>query len=138
MLDGFPRTLPQARALEEILVAERIKLDAVIDYEVPLGLLSRRLSGRRVCSRCQTTFHVETKPSQLDTICDRCGGALQQRADDRPDAIEVRLARYASATLPLLEYYERAGLLHRIVAEGEPADVLARTLDTLVTCASSG
>jgi adenylate kinase len=133
MLDGFPRTLPQAEALDAVLVAEKIRLDAVVYYDVPQQLLLSRLTGRRTCARCQSVFHIQTRPSRIDGVCDRCGGVLEQRADDRPEAISVRLEAYKKATLPLLAYYRDKGLLLSIRAEGEPADILARTLDELVT-----
>jgi adenylate kinase len=131
MLDGFPRTLPQARALDTVLQEENLPLDAVINYEVPRDVLLGRLSGRRVCPQCKTVFHVVTRKSRIEGRCDRCGGALEQRADDRPEAIAVRLDAYERATLPLLDHYRAQGLLLTINAEGEPADILARTLNAL-------
>lgn len=131
MLDGFPRTLRQARALDRVLETERLALDAVINYDVPRAMLLARLSGRRVCPQCKTVFHIETRRSRIDGRCDRCGGALEQRADDRPEAVAVRLDAYEHATLPLLDYYRNQGLLVTIAADGEPAEILARTLNAL-------
>jgi adenylate kinase len=132
MLDGFPRTLPQARALDTLLAAENLRLDAVIDFEVGRPLLLGRLTGRRVCPRCQAVFHVETKRPRIDGVCDQCDTALVQRPDDRPDAIAVRLDAYERATVPLLDHYRALGVLLTIRAEGEPAEILGRTLDALV------
>ena len=131
MLDGFPRTLPQALALDELLTREQVPLDAVIDYQVPTELLLARLTGRRVCRECKTVFHVETRPSQIEGRCDRCGGTLEQRADDRPEAIAVRLEAYVTATQPLEAHYRAQGLLVPVEAVGSPAEILARTLDAL-------
>lgn len=140
MLDGFPRTLPQARALDALLAAEKLRLDAVIYFDVAPELLLARLTGRRVCARCQAVFHIQNRPSRIDGVCDQCGGALEQRADDQPKAIAVRLDAYRKITMPLLEHYRRQDLLVAIRAEGEPAEILARTLDALVlhTPAASG
>ena len=132
MLDGFPRTLAQARALDGFLATEKLKLDVVVSYEVPEEALVARLSGRRVCPRCKAVFHVEKHPSRISGICDHCGGELIQRADDHVEPIKVRLAAYLAETKPLADYYRRQGLLVAVSADGEPGEVLARTLDALV------
>lgn len=132
MLDGFPRTLPQARALDELLRKEEIRLDAVINYELPNEQLASRLSGRRVCPRCKAVFHVETRRPRVESVCDHCGSTLIQRTDDRPEAVWVRLETYAKATMPLIDYYRAQGLLVSVAATGTPADILAHTLDSLV------
>jgi adenylate kinase len=137
MLDGFPRTLPQAQALDALLGAEDLSLDAVVDFEVGRDLLLRRLTGRRVCPRCQAVFHVETKRPRIEGVCDQCDTALVQRSDDRADAIAVRLDAYDRATVPLLDHYRALGLLVTIRADGEPAGILARTLDALVERAAA-
>ena len=131
MLDGFPRTLAQAEAIDALLAAENIALDAVISYELPDPEIVARLSGRRTCPGCQAVFLVDSRPPKREGVCDRCGGALVQRGDDRPEAIRVRLEAYRTATLPLAAHYEKKGLLFPISAAGQPVDILARTLDAL-------
>jgi len=131
MLDGFPRTLAQAQALDRVLSAESLQLDAVISYELPNDQLIARLSGRRVCPQCKAVFHTVNRPPRVAGVCDQCGGALVQRPDDQPEAIAVRLATYAEATAPLVNYYREHGLLVSVVADGEPLDIVARTLDAL-------
>lgn len=131
MLDGFPRTLPQAVSLDRLLSIEGIALDGVISYELPTEQVIARLSGRRVCPQCKSVFHVATKPPRHEGVCDKCGSALEQRADDRPEAIAVRLKAYTDATEPLIDYYRAKGLLVAIPADGEPMEIVARTLDAL-------
>lgn len=136
MLDGFPRTLAQARSLDALLRAEDLRLDAVINYDLPLEQLADRLSGRRVCTRCKAVFHVETRRPRIPDVCDHCGSALTQRADDRPEAAAVRLEIYARATRPLIEHYRAQGVLIAVTASGSPATILAETLDALVALVS--
>lgn len=131
MLDGFPRTLAQATAIDDLLASEQVALDAVVSYELPEAEIVTRLSGRRVCPSCKTLFHVATHPPQTASVCDQCGGSLVQREDDRPEAIRIRLQAYHAATEPLAEYYRKMGVLISISAAGEPTDILARTLDAL-------
>lgn len=131
LLDGFPRTLAQADALGALLVHERVGLDAVVSYELPIPAIVARLGGRRVCPACKAVFHLETQPPRAAGRCDHCGTALVQRDDDRPDAVRVRMETYAEATAPLIDYYASRGLLVRVTAHGTPDDVLRRTLDAL-------
>ncbi len=109
ILDGFPRTLAQAQALEEMVQG----VDAVVDLEVPEAELVRRLSGRRVCPECEAIYHLDSKQHrpQVAGICDHCGAALVQRADDTPEAVPNRLAVYHRQTAPVLAYYRERGLL---------------------------
>ncbi|HWA24256.1 MAG TPA: nucleoside monophosphate kinase [Lacunisphaera sp.] len=131
MLDGFPRTLAQAEALDALLAIEKIPLDAVVSYELPFPEIVARLSGRRTCPACKAVFHVDSNRPKQDGICDKCGGGLVQRSDDRPEAIEVRLKAYQAATVPLADHYKRQGLLLPISAAGRPFEIQARTLDAL-------
>jgi adenylate kinase len=131
LLDGFPRTVPQAEALEEILSAERLALDAVISYELPIERIVTRLSGRRVCAQCQAVLHIATLPPRAPGICDRCGGTLYQREDDRPESIRVRMQTYERLTTPLVNFYRGRGLLVAIPAEGTPEEICERTLEAL-------
>jgi len=131
LLDGFPRTLPQARALTQYLGEQQLPLDAVLFYDVDAEVLITRLAGRRVCTRCRGVFHRVMRPPRIDGVCDFCEGTLEQRGDDRPEAVRVRLQAYAETTLPLLTYYRDRKLLIAIPAADEPANVLSRTLDAL-------
>ena len=127
LLDGFPRTVAQARALDEILAQEKIQLDAVIDYEMPLEIIMARLGGRRTCAQCKAVFHVATHPPKVAGICDHCGGPLRQREDDQPDAVRVRMEIYHRSTEPLIDYYRAEELLVSVSAEGTPEEVFQRT-----------
>jgi adenylate kinase len=135
LLDGFPRTVRQAEALDEILRYEKLALDGVLSYEMPIERVVARLSGRRTCGSCKAVYHVEARRPAKEGVCDHCGGALFQREDDRPEAVRVRMATYEKSTAPLIRYYAERGLLRPVPAEGVPEEVHARTLDALqVTC----
>jgi adenylate kinase len=131
LLDGFPRTVPQAEALDALLTSERIPLDGVVAFELPLAQLVARISGRRTCISCRAIYHVEARPPQTEGTCDRCGDALMQRDDDRADAVAVRLQAYTASTAPVLAYYRGKGLLVEVSADGAPADVHDRTTAAL-------
>ena len=130
LLDGFPRTLAQAEALEKLLAGEKISLTAVIDYELPLDTIVERLAGRRVCAGCKAISHVSEKLA-APGVCPRCGGKLYQRDDDRPEAIRVRMEAYQRSTKPLTDFYGKRGLLMTISAEGTPEQILKRTVEAL-------
>lgn len=116
VLDGFPRTVAQAEALDARLAELGQELDAVISLEVPEKEIQRRLSGRLTCSNpnCNAIYQAETMPPKQAGVCDRCGSALIQRADEEPAVIQKRLAVYEAQTAPLLEYYQGTGRLHRV------------------------
>ena len=133
LLDGFPRTLAQARALEKFLQREGLELDAVVNFELPLNQLISRLSGRRTCPNCHAVFHLRTRPPRHDEICDACGAKLQQRKDDRPESVRARMAAYQRQTKPLAGYYARRNLLVSTSARGSPEAVFERTLNALKT-----
>lgn len=118
VLDGFPRTVPQAEALGAVLNSKGIALDLVVNFQVPREDVVKRLSGRRSCPKCQATFHVDFAPPKADGICDRCGETLVQRSDDRRDAIEMRLKVYDEQTAPLVRYYHARRLLFPMDASG--------------------
>jgi adenylate kinase len=130
-LDGFPRTMRQALALDGLLELHRLRLDAVINYELPERELMARLAGRRICRNCQAVYHLRNHPPMQAGLCDRCGGPLEQPCDDLPDAIQARMNAYTEATTAVAEHYRKPGLLISVSAEGEPADILAHTLDAL-------
>jgi adenylate kinase len=131
LLDGFPRTVAQAEALEKILAEEQLQLDAVLSYDLPLERIVARLSGRRTCAACKAVYHTETRPPKMAGKCDQCGGALLQREDDRPEAVRVRMEAYEKSTAPLADFYRRRNLLVSISAEGSPEEILNRTVQSL-------
>lgn len=114
LLDGFPRTIAQAEALEKFLKANGIALDAVLDVNVPAEILIRRMVGRRVCKGCGSTYHVEFNAPKQEGICDSCGTPLIQRADDTEATAKNRLEVYDNQTAPLLEFYEKQGILKTV------------------------
>ena len=118
VLDGFPRTVPQAEELEQVLRATQRPLNRVVTFKVPREVVIKRLSGRRSCPKCQATFHVEFAPSQKGALCDRCGEMLVQRSDAKPEAIETRLKVYEEQTAPLIQYYANKRLLSELDASG--------------------
>jgi len=119
ILDGFPRTIPQAEALDSFQ-----SIDAVINFLVGDDVVVRRLSGRRVCRNCGAIYHVENMPPRKEGVCDRCGGELYIRDDDRIDSIRNRLRVYREQTAPLVDYYRRRGLLHDIDSAKSVEDTL--------------
>jgi adenylate kinase len=131
VLDGFPRTLAQAESLKQLMEDEKLPLTAVVNYELPLNEIVERLSGRRTCEKCKAVFHVTRQPSKAGGLCDRCGGRLFQREDDRPESITVRMEAYEKSTAPLIQFYQRLNLLLPVVAEGSPEEIYARTLTAL-------
>lgn len=114
ILDGFPRTLAQAEGLAEVLQLAGAPLDAVVLFTAPRAVLEPRLTGRRTCGDCGAVYHVVSRPSLKDGVCDRCGGALRQRADDTPEAIGRRLDLYERETAPLATYFRDLGLLREV------------------------
>lgn len=114
LFDGFPRTPGQAESLNDLVARRGEAISAVIEIAVPLETLVTRLAGRRVCTTCGRTYHVEFDPPTVAGVCDRCGGEVIQREDDRPDAIARRLDLFFAQTEPLLAYYRGLGLLERV------------------------
>ena len=129
ILDGFPRTIPQAEALQKILDELGRNIDHVISIEVDDEELVTRLTGRRMCKGCGESFHVVFNPSAKEGICDRCGGELYQRDDDTEETIRQRLAVYSEQTQPLIAYYEKQGKLRRIEGTGSIEEIFSRVLD---------
>jgi adenylate kinase len=131
LLDGFPRTVAQAEALDQVFQKEGIRLDAVVSYDLPIEKIVSRISGRRTCANCKAVYHVEARPSRRSGTCDHCAGELLQREDDRPEAVRVRMEAYEKSTAPLADYYRRQALLLSISAEGTPEVVFERTMTAL-------
>lgn len=114
VLDGFPRTVPQADALDAGLAHRKLKIDAVVDFKLDDEEIIRRIVGRRVCNGCAATYNVSFLPPKVDGKCDKCGGELIQRKDDRREVIVTRLETYRAQTAPLIEYYSRRGQFHTV------------------------
>jgi adenylate kinase len=131
LLDGFPRTTPQAVALDKLLADLGDGLDLVLELVVDDDEVIRRLSGRRTCHGCGKIWHVEFDPPSRDGQCDRCGSQLFQRDDDKPETIAERLRVYARDTAPLVDYYGAQGKLVGIDATGPVEDVTVRAIDAL-------
>ena len=124
ILDGFPRTIPQAEALDRM----GIIIDRVIDIEVADEVIAKRVSGRRVCPACGASYHVDYKKPAVDGVCDKCGDTLVQRKDDHPDTVKERLQVYHDQTEPLKDYYAAAGKLVIVEGQEEVADTTKLTL----------
>jgi adenylate kinase len=131
LLDGFPRTVPQAIALDKMLIDLSAGIDIVLELVVEDEEVVRRLSGRRTCRGCGKIWHVEFDAPQREGVCDRCGGDLFQRDDDRPETIAERLRVYASDTARLVDYYGARGVLVGIDATGTVEDITVRAIDAL-------
>jgi adenylate kinase len=131
ILDGFPRTIPQAEKLEEGLKNHGKALDAVISLEVPIETLVERISGRRSCPRDGSVYHVVQNPPRREGICDLCGAALVQREDDKAESVRTRMQAYAAQTAPLKDFYARRGLLHPVDGVGAPEAIEAAVVQAL-------
>lgn len=127
ILDGFPRTIPQAQALEDA----GIEIDKVVDIEVPDEKITKRMSGRRVCAKCANSYHLEYKKPQVDGVCDACGGELIQRKDDAPETVQARLVEYHQMTEPLKDFYQNLGKLVIVEGQEEVADTTALVFKAL-------
>lgn len=119
MLDGFPRTIAQAEALENIVDNIDCALDISVDYDA----LTERIAGRRMCKSCGASYNITFMPPQKDGVCDRCGGELYQRDDDKAETVKARLKEYDEKTLPLTEYYSKKGILKQVDGNKEMQDV---------------
>lgn len=131
ILDGFPRTVAQAEALEKTLLDLRLSLDHVLCLEVPVDDLVVRIAGRRTCRGCGAMFHVRFSPAKRDGTCDACGGETYQRDDDREETVRRRLEVYAQQTEPLVRFFDGRGLLRRIAGTGEISEIFARMVGSL-------
>jgi adenylate kinase len=131
LLDGFPRTVAQAEALDALLAEVGVTLGAAVMFELPFEEVVARLAGRSTCPDCKAVYHAATRPPSTAGVCDRCGGRLTRREDDRPEAIRVRMHAYEEGARPLADYYRKAGKLVSVPAWGSPEDVLVRALRAL-------
>lgn len=133
ILDGFPRTLAQAVALESELSSLGRKIDFVVNIEVSDEEVVRRISGRRICRSCGKPYHVEFNPPKVEGVCDACGGQLYRRADDEPAAVRKRLEVYHEQTAPLESFYEQRGLLVSVDG-GKSVEEVSKDIESLLSC----
>jgi len=131
MLDGFPRTIPQAEALDAALTEQGSQIDAVLYIQVPESDLMARLTGRWSCPQCGAIYHNQSKPPKQAGVCDECGANLTQRADDQPETVEARLATNRAWTEQLAEFYGAQGKLHEIDGTGDPQEITRRLLTAI-------
>lgn len=131
VLDGFPRTIPQAESLKNALSARGEKIDFAVDIEVPDENIMNRMTGRRSCPKCGATYHVAFNPPKKENVCDECGSELVQRADDKPETVSSRLKVYHEQTQPLIEFYTKEGVLQRIDGTKSPKEVFAAITEVL-------
>jgi adenylate kinase len=131
ILDGFPRTVPQAKALDELTARLDMAPDAVIDITASTEMVVRRLSGRRTCRDCQAVYHVTNIPPKKAGVCDRCGGELYQRDDDKEETIRKRIQVYLEQTAPLLDYYKKSGKLTEVSGDLDIDVVFAAICDAI-------
>ena len=131
LLDGFPRTMEQARALDAMLAELGKKLDAVLSYDLDDEVLVKRMKGRRYCPKCSRTYHMRYNRPRVGEVCDACGTMLVQREDDRPDSMMRRIKNFHKNTWPVLDHYDAKGKLIKIDAMGTPAQVAERTMHAL-------
>ncbi|MBN1115274.1 MAG: adenylate kinase [Oligoflexia bacterium] len=131
ILDGFPRTIKQAEALNNILAEQSLELDGVVLLNVPSSLIVDRITGRRSCTKCGTIYHLKNMPPKQDGICDKCGSGLMHRKDDTEEVVKDRLSAYNDLTAPLIEFYRNMDLLLEIDASTNPDDMIrqVRELD---------
>lgn len=134
LLDGFPRTIAQAQALDEILKELNIKLDAVINIDVDFNVLVDRIIGRRVCPKCGASFHIKNQPPKKDGICDECGATLVQRKDDTKETVVTRLDVYTNQTKPLLDYYNKQGIVKNVCGLGDIDVIFSNIKKSLGGC----
>jgi adenylate kinase len=132
MLDGFPRTIAQAQALDGILGAKGEKLDCALVITADYSALTERIVGRRICKNCGATYHVKFNPPKEDNVCGKCGGALYQRNDDKEETVVKRLEEYDEKTSPLIEYYEKKGIAKKVDGR-KPIDQVAKDIAAVLS-----
>ena len=131
LLDGFPRNTNQAEVLDVILKDKKMPLDAALELSIDNSEIIRRLSGRRTCRNCSATFHKDFEKPKVDGICDKCNGELYQREDDKEEVITRRLEIYAQQTEPIISYYKKAGILKKMSAVGDVAEITQKVIALL-------
>lgn len=133
LLDGFPRTIAQAEALEKLLAEHGESLDIALNVYVPYGIIKKRISGRVNCPKCGASYNIYSNPPEKEGVCDVCGTELVQREDDKPETVENRLKTYEENTKPLIDYYEDKGILKTVDNSGDLSDTLEQVQEVLKT-----
>ncbi|MGN1344530.1 MAG: adenylate kinase [Traorella sp.] len=123
LLDGYPRTIDQAKAFNALVCRTDLEIDRVLYLQIPFDVLAERVTGRRICSNCKSIFHIKNKPPKVEGVCDECGGALYQRKDDTLESLTVRVDEYKKLTAPVLFYYSEKNLVRTINANQSIDDV---------------
>lgn len=131
LLDGFPRTLAQAESLDRELGAKGQKLRVALNLDIAAEKIADRMAGRRMCRQCGASYHLVTLRPKAEGVCDRCGGELYQRDDDKPETVKQRLDVYFRSTAPLVQYYQAKGILKQVNADGTPEEVRQRVFAAL-------
>jgi adenylate kinase len=131
ILDGFPRNTSQAEALDKMLAALKMSLDAALSVDVPFEDLMKRLTGRRTCKACGQMYNIYSSASKKEGVCDKCGGALFQRDDDKEETIKKRLEVYTASTAPLIDYYNKKGIVKSVAGTGSIDDIFKQVCNKL-------
>lgn len=131
LLDGYPRTLDQAKAFEEMTDGTDLAVDVILAMDVPTDVLTRRITGRRTCKDCGEIYNIYSKPTKVEGVCDRCGGVLTQRKDDNEESLKVRLDEYSNNTEPVIDYYEKKNMVSHINADASMDEIWSSVKEAL-------
>ncbi len=131
LLDGYPRTLDQAKAFEEMTDGTDLAVDVILAMDVPTDVLTRRITGRRTCKDCGEIYNIYSKPTKVEGVCDRCGGELTQRKDDNEESLKVRLDEYSNNTEPVIDYYENKNMVSHINADASMDEIWSSVKEAL-------
>lgn len=131
LLDGYPRTLDQAKAFEEMTDGTDLAVDIILAMDVPTDVLTRRITGRRTCKDCGEIYNIYSKPTKVEGVCDRCGGELTQRKDDNEESLKVRLDEYSNNTEPVIDYYEKKNMVSHINADASMDEIWSSVKEAL-------
>lgn len=131
LLDGYPRTLDQAKAFEEMTDGTDLAVDVILAMDVPTDVLTRRITGRRTCKDCGEIYNIYSKPTKVEGVCDRCGGELTQRKDDNEKSLKVRLDEYSNNTEPVIDYYEKKNMVSHINADASMDEIWSSVKEAL-------
>ena len=131
LLDGYPRTLDQAKAFEEMTDGTDLAVDVILAMDVPTDVLTRRITGRRTCKDCGEIYNIYSKPTKVEGVCDRCGGELTQRKDDNEESSKVRLDEYSNNTEPVIDYYEKKNMVSHINADASMDEIWSSVKEAL-------
>lgn len=131
LLDGYPRTLDQAKAFEEMTDGTDLAVDVILAMDVPTDVLTRRITGRRTCKDCGEIYNIYSKPTKVEGVCDRCGGELTQRKDDNEESLKVRLDEYSNNTESVIDYYEKKNMVSHINADASMDEIWSSVKEAL-------